>query len=61
MLRLGTDVNSFANEPAYSVSLVPVFQVENWCPHLPWRVKNPYEEADRNSLVSGFGNLLPGL
>ncbi|XP_061039287.1 alpha-1,6-mannosylglycoprotein 6-beta-N-acetylglucosaminyltransferase A isoform X3 [Eubalaena glacialis] len=26
-------------------------EVENWCPHLPWRAKNPYEEADRNSLA----------
>lgn len=36
-------------------------EVENWCPHLPWRAKNPYEEADHNSLVSDFGNLLLGL
>ncbi|XP_073926717.1 alpha-1,6-mannosylglycoprotein 6-beta-N-acetylglucosaminyltransferase A isoform X3 [Castor canadensis] len=26
-------------------------EVENWCPHLPWRAKNPYEEADHNSLA----------
>lgn len=36
-------------------------EVENWCPHLPWRAKNPYEEADHNSLVSDFGSLLLGL
>ncbi|KAA0712059.1 Alpha-1,6-mannosylglycoprotein 6-beta-N-acetylglucosaminyltransferase A [Triplophysa tibetana] len=23
-------------------------EVENWCPHLPWRIKNNGEEADRN-------------
>lgn len=26
-------------------------EVENWCPRLPWRAKNPYEEADHNSLA----------
>ncbi|XP_045143353.1 alpha-1,6-mannosylglycoprotein 6-beta-N-acetylglucosaminyltransferase A [Echinops telfairi] len=26
-------------------------EVENWCPHLPWRAKNPYEEADHNSMI----------
>lgn len=57
-LELCTDINSFTDAPAYLVSLISVFQVENWCPHLPWRAKNPYEEADRNSLVSDFGNLL---
>lgn len=28
-------------------------QVENWCPRLPWRAKNPNEETDQNSMVSG--------
>ncbi|XP_043849122.1 alpha-1,6-mannosylglycoprotein 6-beta-N-acetylglucosaminyltransferase A [Dromiciops gliroides] len=26
-------------------------EVENWCPHLPWRAKNPYEEPDQNSMA----------
>lgn len=55
-----TFINSFTDEPAYLVPLIYIFQVENWCPHLPWRAKNPYEEADHNSLVSEFGNLLLG-
>lgn len=54
-------ISSFPDEPEYLVSLIYIFQVENWCPHLPWRAKNPYEEADHNSLVSDFGNLLPSL
>ena len=50
--------NAFTGEPAFLVCLIYIFQVENWCPHLPWRAKNPYEEADHNSLVSDFGNLV---
>lgn len=26
-------------------------EVENWCPHLPWRAKNPVEEADDYSVA----------
>lgn len=47
------------DEPIYLVFLIYLFQVENWCPRLPWRAKNPYEEADHNSLVNDFGTLLP--
>lgn len=50
-------VTSIIEEPACLVSLICVFQVENWCPHLPWRAKNPYEEADHNSLVSDLERL----
>jgi hypothetical protein len=54
-------INSFEDESAYLVLLIYVFQVENWCPHLPWRAKNPYEEADHNSLVNDFEKSLPRL
>lgn len=54
-------VSSFTDEPVDLVSLIYVFQVENWCPHLPWRAKNPVEEADYYSVVSDFGNLFLGL
>ncbi|EMP34748.1 Alpha-1,6-mannosylglycoprotein 6-beta-N-acetylglucosaminyltransferase A, partial [Chelonia mydas] len=26
-------------------------EVENWCPHLPWRAKNPDEETDQKSMA----------
>lgn len=28
-----------------------VLQVENWCPRLPWRAKNPNEETDQKTVV----------
>jgi len=30
---------------------VIVLQVENWCPRLPWRAKNPNEETDQKTVV----------
>nr|XP_020865078.1 alpha-1,6-mannosylglycoprotein 6-beta-N-acetylglucosaminyltransferase A isoform X2 [Phascolarctos cinereus] len=38
-------------------------EVENWCPHLPWRAKNPYEEPDQNSMaeIRTDFNLLYGM
>lgn len=50
-------VCEWKDEPVYSAFLIYLFQVENWCPRLPWRAKNPYEEADHNSLVNGCGAL----
>lgn len=37
-------------------------QVENWCPRLPWRAKNPNEETDQTTMVrikTSLGILLP--
>lgn len=28
-----------------------ILQVENWCPRLPWRAKNPNEETDQKTVV----------
>lgn len=28
-----------------------LLQVENWCPRLPWRAKNPNEETDQKTVV----------